>query len=327
MAFVSAALSAPRAARSDPATVYGINTGVTTPINFGMPEIAISGFTSLGGNHGWPLLTTPNQTFVFGDNVSYTRGKHALKMGAEFRNGATDNVRDRYGKGRFCFVGGDTFTDSTPLEDFLAGTPHVGRLFVGDSQRHVSMNTFGAYIQDDWRISPRITINAGLRYDLNSVIHERDDLLGNFDPQLGLLQVGKQISSPYHGDHNNFGPRLGIVWDPFVDGKTAIRAGASLIYEIPHISIFIGQNGVDNASTSGIGVIPTGAEGVTPGGGKIVASSNDYNTLNWSTAGPVFISTAAACSSDNPCDILGVAKNLRTPYVTTWSLNIQGTPE
>ena len=185
------------------------------------------------------------------------------------------------------------------------------------------MNTFGAYIQDDWRVSNRLTINAGLRYDLNSVIHERNDLLGNFDPQQGLLQVGQQISSPYNGDHNNFGPRIGIVWDPFGDGKTAIRAGASLIYEIPHISIFIGQNGVDNASTSGIGVIPTGAEGVTPGGGKIVASSNNYTDLNWSVAGPVFTSTTAACSSDSPCDILGVARNLRTPYVTTWSLNIQ----
>jgi len=301
---------------------YGINTGVTTPINFGFPELAISGFTSLGGNHGWPLLTTPNQTYVFGDNVSYTRGKHALKFGAELRNGSADNVRDRYGKGRFRFTGGTAFAGSTPLEDFLAGAPSVGRLFVGNSRRQVSMTSFGAYVQDDWRVSSRITVNAGLRYDLNSVIQEKNNLLGNFDPRLGLLQVGQQISSPYNGDHNNFGPRIGIVWDPTGKGKTAIRAGASLIYEIPHISIFIGQNGVDNASTSGIGVIPTGVAGVTPGGGKIVASSNDYTSLNWSLAGPVFTSTAADCSA-SPCDILAVNRNLRTPYITTWSLNIQ----
>jgi hypothetical protein len=301
---------------------YGINTGVTTPINFGFPEVAISGFTSLGGNHGWPLLTTPNQTYVFGDSVSYARGKHALKFGAELRNGSADNVRDRYGKGRFRFTGGTAFTGSTPLEDFLAGAPSIGRLFVGNSHRQVSMTSFGAYVQDDWRVSNRITVNAGLRYDLNSVIQEKNNLLGNFDPKLGLLQVGQQISSPYNGDHNNFGPRVGIVWDPTGKGKTAIRAGASLIYEIPHISIFIGQNGVDNASTSGIGVIPTGATGVTPGGGKIVASSNDYTSLNWSLAGPVFTSTAADCSA-SPCDILAVNRNLRTPYVTTWSLNIQ----
>lgn len=312
-------------------TAYGINTGVTTPVNFGMPEIAISGFTSLGGNHGWPLLTTPNQTYIIGDNVSYSHAKHALKFGAEFRDGMADNVRDRYGKSRIRFEGGAAFNGSTPLEDFLAGAPTVGRLFVGDSHRQISMKSFGAYVQDDWRVTSHFTVNAGLRYDLNTVIKDSHDLLGNFDPNLGLLQVGQQISSPYNGDHNNFGPRLGLVWDPFGNGKTVIRAGASVIYEIPHISIFIGQNGVDNASTSGIGVIPTGAAGVTPGGGKIVAASNDFSTLNWTVAGPVFTSTSPNCNPNvvingeagTPCSILAVNRNLRTPYVTTWSLNIQ----
>ena len=95
-------------ANVDPQT-YGINTGVTSKINFGMPEIAVSGFTSLGGNHGWPLLTTPNQTFQFTDNVSYNRGKHAFKFGGEFRHGSTDNVRDRYGKSRIRFDGSAWF--------------------------------------------------------------------------------------------------------------------------------------------------------------------------------------------------------------------------
>ena len=301
---------------------YGINTGVTTPINFGMPEIAISGFTSLGGNHGWPLLTTPNQTVQFGDTVSYTLGRHALKFGGELRRGSTNNVRDRYGKGRIRFEGGAAFPGSTPLEDYLAGDPAVGRLFVGNSNRHVSMVSFGGFIQDDWRVSPRFTINAGLRYDLNSVAKEANDLFGNFDPNIGLVQVGQQVASPYHGDHNNFSPRLGLVWDLTGKGKTVLRAGGSIIYEIPHLSIFIGQNGVDNASTSGIGVIPTGAAGVTPGGGKIVAASNDFSSLNWSVAGPVFSATTPDCSA-TPCSILGVNPNLRTPYVSTWSLNLQ----
>ena len=330
-------------------TAYGLNTGVTSSVNFGMPEVAISGFTSLGGNHGWPLLTTPNQTYVFGDDVSWTKGKHALKIGAEFRDGIASNVRDRYGKGRFKFTGGganslcpDGLNDcfggidpstgepfkSTPLEDFLAGAPSVGRLFVGNSHRQVSLNSFGAYIQDDWRISSHLTINAGLRYDLFGVVHEANDLLGNFDPNTGLVQVGQQVSSPYNGDHNNFGPRLGIVWDPTGRGKTVIRLGGSLIYEVPHISAFIGQNGVDNASTSGIGVIPTGATGVTPGGGKIVASSNDYNPpdINWNASSvggaSIFTNPVADCSA-SPCSILAVNRNLRTPYVSSWSLNIQ----
>ena len=305
-----------------PPTKYGINTGVTSPINFGMPEIAVSGFISLGGNRGWPLLTTPNQTFQFADNISYNRGKHALKFGGEFRHGSTDNVRDRFGKGRIRFDGGAAFPTSTPLEDFFAGTPSAGRIFVGNSQRHVSIKSFGAFVQDDWRVNTHFTINAGLRYDVSSVIKERNNLLGNFDPNVGLVQVGAQVSSPYNGDHNNFSPRLGMIWDPNSNGKTVIRAGAGIIYEIPHISTFIGQNGVNNASTAGLNVIPTGAPSVGLNGGKILASSVNTSNLDWSVAGPVF-TAVADCTTDTPCDILGVNRNLRTPYVTNWNLNIQ----
>jgi len=312
-------------ANVDPQT-YGINTGVTSKINFGMPEIAVSGFTSLGGNHGWPLLTTPNQTFQFTDNVSYNRGKHAFKFGGEFRHGSTDNIRDRYGKSRIRFDGcGLVCTDtqqSTALEDFLAGFPSVGRIFVGDSRRHVTFKSFGGFVQDDWRVNSHFTINAGLRYDVSSVIKERDNLLGNFDPNQGLVQVGSQVKSPYNGDHNNFSPRFGMIWDPSGNGKTVIRAGAGLIYEIPHISEFIGQNGVNNASTSGLNAVPTGAPSIGLNGGKIVAASVNTSNLNWSVAGPVF-STPADCTIDSPCDILGVNRNLRTPYVINWNLNVQ----
>lgn len=306
-------------------THYGINTGVTSKVNFGMPEIAVSGFTSLGGNHGWPLLTTPNQTFQFADNISYNHGKHAIKFGGEFRHGSTDNVRDRYGKGRIRFEGGGLFTTgngSTALEDFVGGAPAVGRLFVGNSERHVSLKSFGGFVQDDWRVGSHFTVNAGLRYDLSTVIKERDNLLGNFDPAKGLQQVGAQVSSPYNGDHNNFSPRFGLIWDPTGNGKTVIRAGTGIIYEIPHISTFIGQNGVNNASTAGLNVIPTGAPGIGLNGGKIIAASVDTSNLNWTTAGPVF-TAAADCTIDNPCSILGVNRNLRTPYVTNWNLNVQ----
>jgi len=70
---------------ANPATVYKINTGVTDPVNFGMPEIAVDGFNPLGGNHGWPLLTTPNQTYqgVGGGTIFPTRAESTLSGLAE----------------------------------------------------------------------------------------------------------------------------------------------------------------------------------------------------------------------------------------------------
>jgi hypothetical protein len=321
---------------SNPATVYGINTGVTNPADFGMPEIAISGFNSLGGNHGWPLLTTPNSTYQFVDNISYTRGKHNIRFGGEFRHGGTSNQRDRYGKSRVQFSGGDcAFAGSSPLEDFIAGCAHRGRIFVGNSVRHVTMISSGGFVQDDWRVSQHLTVNLGMRYDLNGVIHEDNNNLANFIPYdaqgkfsttaaLGIKQVGKGIDSPYHGDHNNFSPRLGLSWDPWGRGKTVIRSGGGVTYEIPHLSVFLGQNGVNNASTAGINVIPTAASTGIPGAnGTIAASAVNVSgsSLNWSLAGPVF-NTSIDCSA-TPCDILGVDQNLRTPYVLTWNVNIQ----
>ncbi|HYP25472.1 MAG TPA: TonB-dependent receptor [Blastocatellia bacterium] len=310
----------------NPSDTYGINPGVTQEVNFGMPTILIGGFTQLGGNSGWPLLTTPNQTWQFVDNVSYNVGKHTYRFGAEVRHGTTDNLRNRRGKGRIRFQnGGNAHATSTPLEDFLAGIPDRGDIFVGDSRRQVSINSFGAFIQDDWRISPRLTINYGVRYDLSGVIKEKNDLIGNFDPEVGLQQVGVNIDAPYNGDHNNFAPRFGIVWDPWGKGRTVIRAGAGVAYEIPILALFLGQNGVNNATTPGLNSIPTGAIGSNIAGTIVAAATTQSSGLRWTAAGPIF-NVDANCDPNRggtPCDILGVDRDLRTPYVTNWTVNVQ----
>ena len=122
----------------------------------------------------------------------------------------------------------------------------------------VSQASFGMFLQDSWRVRNNLTISWGLRYDLTLPIHEKHDLLGNFDPTAGLVQVGKQISAPYNTDHHDLGPRLAFIWDPRGDGRTVVRAGGGVIYEIPHISVYIGQNGT---AANGLSVIPTGAAG------------------------------------------------------------------
>jgi hypothetical protein len=311
---------------------YGINTGVTNPIDFGMPEVSIVGFTPLGGNPGWPLETMPNQTFQGSDNVSYIRGRHTLRFGGEVRRGSTTNLRDRFGKGRISFLGGRAWrssegeTQSSPLEDFLAGNPGRGRIFVGNSLRHVSIKSFGAYVQDDWKVTSRFVLNLGLRYDLSSTIKERDDLLGNFDPNRGLVQVGRDVSAPYNLDANNFAPRLGLAWDVTGKAKTVIRAGGGISYAIPPISTFMGPKFLTNAATEGLNVVPTGAAGVTPGGGNIVAAATNVDlstTPPWNSANPVFSVTNINCTPTTPCDILGVNRKLETPYVTHWNLNVQ----
>jgi len=199
--------------------------------------------------------------------------------------------------------------------------PSSGQIFVGDSERHVSMVSFSVFFQDDWRATPHLTVNLGLRWDVSQPIKEEHNLLGNFDPAVGLQQIGVNTNSLYDTHYKNFGPRAGIAWDPRGGGKTVIRAGGAIIYEIPHIAAFIGQNGVENATTTGLNVIPTGTPGSAIPGGTILAASPSVNPF-WDPTGPVFPQTAF-CSSFSPCDILGANHNLRVPYAMTWNLNVQ----
>jgi len=321
-----------------PPTAFGINTGVTNPIDFGLPEIRISGFNNhtLGGNASWPLYTTPNYTWQFSDNVTYILGSHSLRFGGEFRVGGTDNLRDTYGSGFVRFRAGDTLS---ALEDFTQGVASEGDVAVGSSHRLVSQKSIGLYLQDDWRATRNLSLTAGLRYDLSLPITEQHNLLANFDPVKGLVQVGKQIGSPYDTDMNNFAPRLGFAYDFKGDGRTVLRGGVGVIYEIPHISVFIGQN---NTYAQGLALIPTGLtlagpNGVTTSPGNIDATTlvlgGEAVTKNWQGGGPVFGNLSpgnvqcayqsTAYPDASPCPIFGVNRDIRTPYTINWNFNLE----
>jgi Carboxypeptidase regulatory-like domain len=321
----------------NPASV-GINTGVTNPTDFGLPEIRVAGFLShtIGGNGGWPLYTTPNATLQFTNSTSYVIGKHYLRFGGEFRNGSSDNLRDTYGPGYARFR--NTKHGPSALENFAVGDPSEGYIAVGDSHRYVTQKSFGLFVQDAWKATPRLMVNAGLRYDLTFPIKERHNLLANFDPAQGMVQVGRQISQPYNTDYKNIAPRLGFDYDVFGNGATVIRAGAGIIYDIPHISIFIGQNSTE---AQGLSLIPTGLA-LTDEQGNTLPSPGNINAVtlafprgdstlatNWKNGGPIFGNLSPSCSyqPDNSvnsaCPIFGVNRNIKTPFVTNWNLNLE----
>ncbi len=138
------------------------------------------------------------------------------------------------------------------------------------------------------------------------------------------MQVGDGISAPFNGDHNNFAPRFGFAWDVFGRGKTVLRGGVGVAYETLTANLFLLY-----ANSLGLNSNPSGAIIDAAGntsGGNIVAAPITYpgSALNWTLAGPVFQNTATTLNCFlNPCTLLGVNPNIRTPYVTTYNLNIQ----
>ena len=138
-----------------PASAYGIYTGVTDPMRGGMPQINISGFTPLGGGVNWPKYQGPDSVYQGIDYVSLLRGKHALKFGGEVRYASANGGSFRGNKGQILFnsgSGGNAFSGSTPLEDFLAGAPQLGRISFGPALRHETQWGYAGFFQDDWRV-------------------------------------------------------------------------------------------------------------------------------------------------------------------------------
>src|SRR5580704_245217 len=140
-----------------PATAYGINTGVTDPLRLGMPQINVAPFNSLGGGVNWPKFQGPDSVWQASDYVSYLRGKHGFKFGFEARHGSVNEGSFRGSKGQIFFNGGGAFCNpqpncttamSTPLEDFLAGTPSFGKITYGNPQRHETQWLYANFIQD-----------------------------------------------------------------------------------------------------------------------------------------------------------------------------------
>jgi len=310
-----------------PASAYGLNTGVTGPNTGGLPRIGFGGyfFPGLGG-FKWPKFQGPDSITQFIDHVSYTAGKHSVKVGGEMHYDRVNNAAYGNARGSVTFLGGvaiGTGAGSTPLEDFFAGLPFKSSVEVGDPSLQLHNWQYAGFLQDDWRITKNLTLNFGVRYEFSTVPQEAHNRLGNFDPTVGLVQVGHQISSLYNPDHKNFGPRAGFAWDILGNGRTVLRGGGGLIYETVNWQSFIAFN-----NAFGPGSVPTGWTingSANTSGGTIdtgnVTTKNFLNPVPWDV-GPVY-STTTDCNTNSPCPIMTVDRGLTTPYVWNWTLNLQ----
>jgi hypothetical protein len=321
-----------------PPSTYGIFTGVTTTGS--LPIIRVSPFTALGGSPGWPYTFGPDTVFQFVDYVSYLRGNHSFKFGGDLRRNLADPSQFGAAKGAINFRGGGA------LENMLAGNPTFATIQSGNPARQLSQWAYAASIQDDWRVTRKVTLNLGLRYDYTTPMAEAHDLLGGFDPNIGMVQVGHQIKSLYNGDHKNFGPRLGLAWDLSGKGTTVIRAGYGLIFNsLLPMQTFTGLAGNAVNVSGGVATVPTGAtivvNGVSTQGTGTIAVSNvripgSLIASNWqnnSSSVPIFSGTNTVECGDgsndasgnptSPCSLAVIDHNFRTPYVTNWTFGVQ----
>ncbi len=214
-----------------------ISASGTHPLQFFGPSsgredgtiASFSGVTAIGASTTLPFYLVPNK-FSFGDDVTWTLGSHSLQFG-----GTVTRLRENTWAP---FVVGTQWSFSS-LATFLAGNPASVQGQVSDSQNPTAdaykdyrYTVYTPYIQDQWKISKKLTLNIGLRYSptskIHSVRHQEYELL-NAPYGTWTLESDSSETNP---SLRNWDPRVGLAWDPFADHKTAIRASFGMFHNV-----------------------------------------------------------------------------------------------
>jgi hypothetical protein len=251
-----------------------------------------------------------SSAYQFTDNLTFSTGAHTYKFGGEYRRAIVNSVNDVNVRSRLIF---------NNLADLLAGMVlnNGTTILRGGTRRDTFTNNFGIFGQDDWKITPRLTLNYGIRYEFLGVFKEEGDRLFNFVPTspTGIVQVGTQgLSDLYNRDNNNFGPRLGFAYDITGKGKTIARGSYGIYYDTPSQDFFLLQN----FNTGG-----PASPATNPGSGVVNLTLTSTTGTTPIQAGQPIFGAATAPSAATPAPIFAIDLNLRTPYVQNYNLNVQ----
>ncbi len=254
------AVSLPQVQGTNYTELAGIQGFNETTANFpGFPTINISDGSALGinGNDFVPLVN-PENMYEIVDGLTWNKGAHTLKFGIDLRQNVFTSTNAAHSRGNFTFSGLYT---GNGFADFLTGYPTT-------ALRDFPRNLFGQtndnyhfFVKDDWKVSSRLTLNLGLRYEFNPQPSMLQDQIAWFDPNTGQIAVSQYHGAPnlvtqqvaqfvypqytqyfvtpqsvglpnslYFNHHRDFSPRLGLAFRPFNDNKTVIRAGYGRFY-------------------------------------------------------------------------------------------------
>ncbi len=289
----------------------------------------------LGFSYRGPT-TFANNTFSFNDTVSWVKGKHTLKFGFGYTPYQNNTLYDYYVNGEFDFYGSQGGVGTgVEFADFLLGIPDEYYQWPS-APSNIRTKNFLGFAQDEWRVTPRLVLTLGLRYEYSSPKYDTQGRSFSIIPgqqstvftnaPLGLVFPGDKgaPSGANFPDKNDFAPRFGFAWDPRGNGHTSIRGGFGVFYDILKgedslqfngQAPFFGYTDFNFDTPTGTGPTgyysnPFGSTGtVNPFPSKPPASNinfGDSGFLPFGGGGVYFVDP-----------------NLRTPYIYQYNLSVQ----
>jgi hypothetical protein len=282
----------------NPNAAFGLNTlppGFTT-LDLGLPTIDVGAYSPIGATASDSRGRVDTNYQLFG-NVSLTKGGHSYKAGYEWRRTSINSFINSGHRGKLVF---------NSLDDFLAGNIDGGSSADGDGKRYSFQNNSGAYFLDSWRLSSKISLNYGLRWDYFGVIGAKYDTFSIFNVTSGGLETVGAAGGPaslYPKDWTSFAPRVSLANDLRGDGKLVIRTGVGIYYDAASQDFFVGNQAYNtNAGEAG------------PAFNGIGFASPVVSTITAGT--PIF-------GGYTPSSVFTVDQNLVTPRYVSYNLNIE----
>ena len=302
-----------QAVNHTPGSSLGFGYQPTLALNEGVPYMIVSGYASLGNPIVGPQDTYQND-FQGSYSVAMTRGRHNMKFGAELDR---QQINVEFGiatNGFFVFA---PFPASDSFASFLLGQSVQFFQGGGEFDRGLRKWITGFYAQDEWHVTPHLTLNYGLRYEVNTPYTEIRNRLNAWDPGVqSKVFPGAPVGLLFPGDpgvpagiapvdYKEFMPRIGLAWDPFGDAKTMVRAGYGIFYDGF-------TNGTGGPLQASISALPWTQAYQLPGPGFNIG--NPYGTSPLPFGLNNFV---------QPATVLTVASGMRPPYSQNWNLAIE----
>ncbi|BCS31289.1 hypothetical protein TBR22_A04890 [Luteitalea sp. TBR-22] len=220
-----------------------------------VPTITVTGMTAPYGDVF--LDASRLGTLEIRDVLTLDRGRHAIRMGLEVRRITKDLAVGPAQAGTFAFNSIGDFIADRPFRQTLTVEPTTGE--PTNFPRYFTQYESGAFIQDQWTVSDRLSISLGLRHDYFGTVSEREGRLSSvilgpgatFEEQLRTAAIGR-VDRLYRPERFNVSPRLGIAWDPRGTGRTSIRTGYSLAYQPHHGQSISGARALPPDAVQGV---------------------------------------------------------------------------
>jgi hypothetical protein len=301
------------------AGLLGITGTSQAPRNYGPPTL---NFTNYGGLSDGIASLARNQTSSVGDSLIWVKGVHNITFGVDYRRQQFNRASDSNGRGAFTFTGLSTANlvngvavtgTGFDLADFLLDKPDTSSIRYGNGDLYFRSSYFDAYVNDDWRLSTKLTLNGGFRWDYDTPVNELFNRMVNLDVAPGFAAISQVVAGqngPYSGtlpmslvrpDRNNFSPRIGFAFRPGTKRNIVVRGGYGIYY---NSSIYntIANNMAQQPPFANTVSLATTA--VTP-----LTFENGFNF-------PALTNQATNTYAIDP--------NYRTGYAQIWQLAVQG---